>query len=504
MTATVLTPLRIERAALAGGLTTSRTVHSGMGARRSQRFELRGPDGRAPGPVIVAGVAGSLVASVRSGDLIVADEVRGAGEAIRLPSAELLAGALRRLGLRVHVGPVHSSPAIVSGRRRAELAATGALGADQESAWLVRRLVEQHPQTPLAVVRAVVDTPEHPLLRPGTAVRGPAALRSLRRAAPALEQWAGSARPREVVLAAPRSFCAGVERAIEIVERALDQYGSPVYVRRQIVHNTQVVRELTERGAVFVEEAADVPRGAVLVLAAHGVSPAVRREAAERDLTVIDGTCPLVAKVHAEVRRFARRGETVFLIGHADHEEVVGTVGEAPDRVIVVESAEQARTLDLPAGADPDQVAYVTQTTLAWPDAEQVLDELGRRFSSLDAPNSADICFATTNRQQAVQAIAGDVDLVIVVGSPNSSNSRRLVEVAEQAGRPAVLIDEAAELDLDRLAGIDRIGITAGASAPPGLVEQLITNLAGLGPLAVREHRVTDEDVTFSLPPGVS
>jgi 4-hydroxy-3-methylbut-2-en-1-yl diphosphate reductase len=498
MSATVLTPLRLERATLTGALTSSRLVTTGMGARRSGEFTP--PAGQ--GPVIIAGLAGGLAAQVGPGDLVVADELRGAGAPIPVRSAQLLAGALRRLGLRVHVGPVYSSETIVHGERRRELAATGGLAVDQESAWLARRLIEHDPSTPLAVVRAVVDTSDKPLLAPGTPVRSLLALRSLRRAAPALEQWAAAAgEPREVVLAAPRSFCAGVERAIEVVERSLERFGAPVYVRRQIVHNTQVVRELTERGAVFVQEADEAPRGAVLVLAAHGVSPAVRRQASDRDQTVIDATCPLVSKVHAEVRRFAQRGETVFLVGHRDHEEVEGTVGEAPDTVIVVEDVEQARLVQ---PRDSQRVAYVTQTTLSRQDAERVVGVLGERFGALSAPSSEDICFATTNRQRAVQAIADEVDLVLVVGSANSSNSRRLVEVAEQAGTPARLIDETAELDLTELAGLHRLGLTAGASAPPELVSQLIDNLAGLGPLAVREHRVTDEHVTFSLPPGVS
>jgi 4-hydroxy-3-methylbut-2-enyl diphosphate reductase len=501
---TVLTPLAIERLALAGTLASSRLITTGMGPVRSEAFAWPS-DHQYRGPVIVAGLAGGLAPQVRPGDLVVADELRGAGAPIPVRSAQLLAGALRRLGLRVHVGPVHSSRSIVHGQRRAELSVTGALAVDQESAWLARRLIEHDPGTPLAVVRAVVDTADRPLLHPGTVLRGFRALRALRAAAPALESWsAASGEPREVVLAAPRAFCAGVERAIEVVERCLDRYGGPVYVRRQIVHNRQVVRELTERGAVFVQEADEVPRGAVLVLAAHGVSPAVRRQAAARELTVIDATCPLVSKVHAEVRRFAQRGETVFLVGHRDHEEVEGTLGEAPDTVIVVEDVEQARTVQLPAGADPERVAYVTQTTLSRQDAEQVIGELGHRFPGLSAPSSEDICFATTNRQRAVQAIAAEVDLVLVLGSANSSNSRRLIEVAEQAGTPARLIDETAELDLAEIRGRPRIGLTAGASAPPELVNQLIDNLAGLGPLAVREHRVAEEHVTFSLPPGVS
>jgi 4-hydroxy-3-methylbut-2-enyl diphosphate reductase len=505
---TILTPMRIERAALARALPDATLLSTGMGAQRSKTFAW--PIGPNPAtPVIVAGVAGGLSPGVRAGDLVVADELRFAGaEAglapIPVPSAHLLAGALRRLGLRVHVGPIVSSETIVHGGRRGELADTGALAVDMESAWLAERVRDDvdRPGTPFAVVRAIVDTTEKPLLRPGTALRSLVALQALRRAAPALQQWAAATDPaREVVLAAPRSFCAGVERAIEIVAKSLERYGAPVYVRRQIVHNTQVVLDLERQGAVFVQEADEVPRGSVLVLAAHGVSPAVRRQAAARGLTVIDGTCPLVSKVHAEVRRFVQRGETVFLVGHGDHEEVEGTLGEAPQNVVVVENIEQARMVK---PRDPERVAYVTQTTLSRQDAESVIGELGTRFPKLAAPSSEDICFATTNRQQAVQAIADQVDLMLVVGSANSSNSRRLVEVAQQAGTPALLIDAAAELDLTELKGTRRVGITAGASAPPQLVTQLINNLAGLGPLAIREHRVTDETVTFSLPPGVS
>jgi 4-hydroxy-3-methylbut-2-enyl diphosphate reductase len=501
MTATVLTPLRVERAALTRALTASKIIRTGMGPVRSLKVAL--PPGPT-GPVIVAGLAGGLDPTVRPGDLVVADELRGAGDPIRIPSAQLLAGALRRLGLRVHVGPIHSATKVVHGEARQKLAETGALAVDLESAWLARRVRERSNDTPLAVVRAIVDTADHPLLSPATAIRSLQALKALRRAAPVLEQWAAlTGVPREVVLAAPRSFCAGVERAIEVVERSLQRYGAPVYVRRQIVHNTQVVSDLERAGAVFVQEADEVPRGAVLVLAAHGVSPAVRRQAAARELTVIDGTCPLVAKVHTEVRRFARRGETVFLIGHDEHEEVVGTVGEAPDGVIVVESVEQAQTVPLPVGADPARVAYVTQTTLARPDAEQVAAALTNRFPALSGPSSADICFATTNRQDAVRAIAAEVDLILVVGSANSSNSLRLVEVAQQSGREARLIDRVSDVDLEQLRGVRRIGVTAGASAPSALVDELISNLSGLGPLAVREHRVTEENVTFALPPGV-
>ena len=492
----LLAPLRVERAALASALPSFRAVRVGMGPARAAAVPL--PD--RSGPTVVAGLAGGLADDVRPGDVVVASEVRDGRTVTPVPSASLLAGAVRRLGLRVHVGPVYTDDRVVSGARRQELAATGAIAVDMESAPLGARLAAHDPATPFAVLRVVVDTAEHPLVRPGTAVRSIAALRTLRRTAPALDQWVAAAGAREVVLAAPRSFCAGVERAIEVVERALDRHGAPVYVRRQIVHNASVVRDLEKRGAVFVQEADDVPPGAVLVLAAHGVSPAVRDHAAARELTVIDATCPLVSKVHAEVRRYARRDTTVFLVGHADHEEVEGTVGEAPDHVVVVEDVAQARLVQ---PRDPDRVAYVTQTTLARQDAEHIVGTLRERFPSLRAPQKDDICYATTNRQQAVQEIAADVDLVLVLGSPNSSNSRRLVEVAELAGAPARLLDHAEEVDLTDLTEAGRIGITAGASAPPHLVEELLGNLAGLGPLSIREHRVAEEDVMFTLPPGV-
>ncbi|MBO0871309.1 MAG: 4-hydroxy-3-methylbut-2-enyl diphosphate reductase, partial [Micromonosporaceae bacterium] len=306
---------------------------------------------------------------------------------------------------------------------------------------------------------------------------------------------------REVLLAGPRSFCAGVDRAIDIVDRALDRFGAPVYVRRQVVHNAHVVARLADRGAVFVSEVDDVPAGATVVLAAHGVAPAVRQRAAERELRVIDATCPLVAKVHTEVRRYAGRGDTVLLIGHRDHEEVEGTLGEAPDRVLVVEDLAGAAEVQ---PADPARVAYAMQTTLAVDEASTIADALRQRFPSLQGPRTDDICYATTNRQQAVRAVAENADLMLVVGSANSSNSLRLVEVASAAGLPAYLVDDAGEVDLAALAGARRIGITAGASAPPHLVEQLIDCLGGLGPITRREVQVATEDVTFTLPREVS
>ncbi|WP_432843802.1 4-hydroxy-3-methylbut-2-enyl diphosphate reductase [Dactylosporangium sp. CA-092794] len=316
-----------------------------------------------------------------------------------------------------------------------------------------------------------------------------------------MQQWAAAVGPREVLLAGPRSFCAGVERSIEIVERALEMRPHPVYVRRQIVHNAHVVRRLSERGAIFVEEVEQVPRGATVVLAAHGVSPAVRTAAQERELDVIDATCPLVTKVHNEVRRYAARGETVFLIGHHDHEEVEGTVGEAPGNVVVVGDMAAAARVSAP---DPERVAYAMQTTLAVDEAEQIAGALRERFPALAGPRREDICYATTNRQQAVRAVARQSDLVLVLGSGNSSNSLRLVEVAQREGARAHLVEDIGAVDLEWLAGAGRVGITAGASAPPHLVDDVVAGLAGFGPVTTREVTVATEDVRFTLPKEVS
>jgi 4-hydroxy-3-methylbut-2-en-1-yl diphosphate reductase len=306
--------------------------------------------------------------------------------------------------------------------------------------------------------------------------------------------------PRTVLLAGPRSFCAGVDRAIAIVERALERHGSPVYVRRQIVHNLHVIRDLEARGAVFVEELDEVPDGAVTVLAAHGVAPTVRAEADERGLRVIDATCPLVAKVHTEARSFARRDYDIVLIGHADHEEVEGTVGEAPDRIQIVDGPDDVSRLRV---RNPEKVAYLTQTTLAVDDVADIVEALRTRFPNVTGPRADDICYATQNRQEAVRAIVGECDLVLVVGSRNSSNSNRLAEVARRSGTPAVLIEDASELDPELVAGATTIGLTAGASAPESLVEGVIAALGELGPVIVEHRPVLVEDVHFALPAEV-
>jgi 4-hydroxy-3-methylbut-2-enyl diphosphate reductase len=310
-------------------------------------------------------------------------------------------------------------------------------------------------------------------------------------------EWAAVLGPRQILLASPRSFCAGVERAIEIVEHALASRDNPVYVRKQIVHNTYVVDDLTQRGAIFVDELDEVPDGATVVFSAHGVSPAVRQEAASRELDVIDGTCPLVTKVHSEARRFAARGDTIVLIGHAGHEEVEGTVGEAPEAMVLVETAEDVDALPLD---DSQQISYLTQTTLAVDETAEVVDALRARFPSLLEPPTDDICYATTNRQNALRAVINDADLVLVVGSENSSNSVRLVETSRRAGTPAHLIDTVADIRPEWLGGVRVVGLTAGASAPPVLVNQVIEALGGLGPVTVEERAVTTETIQFGLP----
>jgi 4-hydroxy-3-methylbut-2-en-1-yl diphosphate reductase len=491
--AVIATPLRTEYAAVHGGVTGARVARSGRGPRRSMDWSIT----RGQGPVLVAGVAGALQPGLRPGDLVVADEVTDGNGRLPIESAPLLAGALRRRCLRVHVGALLGSATLATGAARRRMAAHGCLAVDTET-WQLAAGAGGHP---FAAVRAIVDTPTDPLVSPATVTRGLAALRSLRAAAPALDEWVAALGAREVVLAGPRSFCAGVTRAIEAVDRALARYGAPVYVRRQIVHNTHVVHSLEEHGAVFVEEVDEVPPGSVLLLAAHGVSPAVRAAADERRLTVVDATCPLVSKVHGEVRRAAGRGDTVLLIGHRDHEEVEGTLGEAPDDVIVVADVDEARAV---AVRDPDRVSFAVQTTLAVDEAAEVAEVLRGRFPALRGPRRDDICYATTTRQQAVRAVAAETDLVLVVGSANSSNSVRLVEVAERAGARAHLVEDAGEVDLRWLAGVARVGLTAGASAPPHLVDDLVRCLSGLGRVSVREEHVTDEDVTFSPPKALS
>jgi 4-hydroxy-3-methylbut-2-enyl diphosphate reductase len=302
---------------------------------------------------------------------------------------------------------------------------------------------------------------------------------------------------RTVLLASPRSFCAGVERAIEVVERLLERHDGPVYVRKQIVHNSHVVSDLQRRGAVFVDELDEVPDGATVVFSAHGVASVVRAEASRRNLVVVDATCPLVAKVHAEARRFAARGDTIVLIGHAGHEEVEGTLGEVPGQTVLVGTPGDVPGLSVP---DPTRVVYLTQTTLAVDETTEVIDALRARFPALTGPGSADICYATTNRQLALTAVVGEADVVLVVGSANSSNSRRLVELSRRTGTPAYLIDDAGDIDPGWIDGAAVVAVTAGASAPRHLVDQVVDHLRRLGPVRVEERVTTTETERFTLP----
>ena len=301
---------------------------------------------------------------------------------------------------------------------------------------------------------------------------------------------------KRLLLASPRGYCAGVERAVETVERALALYGRPVYVRKQIVHNSHVVRDLEDRGAVFVDSLAEVPEGAAVVFSAHGVAPAVRREAGERRLTTIDATCPLVTKVHAQARRYANAGYGIVLIGHAGHEEVEGTLGEAPEAIVLVQSVEEAERVSLPPDAP---LAYVTQTTLSVDETGEIVSVLRRRFPRIEGPAREDICYATSNRQWAVKELLSSVDLLLVVGSGNSSNSQRLVDVARAAGVPAHLVDDVGAIDERWLAGCESVGLTSGASAPERLVTDVCTWFRARG-VEVHEQAPVHEDVSFRLP----
>jgi len=305
----------------------------------------------------------------------------------------------------------------------------------------------------------------------------------------------------EILLAQPRGFCAGVDRAIEIVERALAQFGAPVYVRHEIVHNAYVVNDLREKGAIFIEDLADVPAGSHLVFSAHGVSRAIKAEAESRGLKVFDATCPLVTKVHVEVAKMRDEGREIIMIGHQGHPEVEGTMGQSEGGMYLVETVADVQTLQV---GHPDRLAYVTQTTLSIDDTEEIIAALKARFPAIAEPKKGDICYATTNRQHAVKFMAPQVDLVIVVGSPSSSNSSRLREVAQKNGVMSHMVDHAEQIDPRWLEGKRRIGVTAGASAPEILVEQVVARLKSLGAYSVRELDGVEEHVTFPLPKGLN
>ncbi len=488
-------PSRLEAAALKRTVRDGTVVQSGIG-RKAASKTLGNPALRRAAALAVAGVGGGLRADLAPGDVVVATEVRGADRTIECPSAPMLAATLRRLGLRVVTGPIVSVDHVVVSPEREELAATGAICVDMESA----DVLAAAPNAAVAAVRVIADPAGAALLRPATVGRMATALRVLPRVGAGMQIWGRAVGRRQVLLAGPRSFCAGVVRAIDVVELALKQRGAPIYVRKQIVHNTHVVQDLAERGAVFVDELDEVPSGATVVFSAHGVSPAVRAEAERRRLDVIDATCPLVQKVHAEVRRFADAGDTVIFLGHAGHEEAEGTMGERPANTLLVQDANDARTV---AVADPDRVSYISQTTLAADEVAELIDILQARFPNLREPASEDICYATTNRQMALAEVAKDAGLALVVGSLNSSNSQRLVEKAERVGTAAHLIDDVAAIDLEWLDGVGVVALTAGASAPQELVDGVIAGLRGLGAVDVLENGIAEEHVQFTLPKEV-
>jgi 4-hydroxy-3-methylbut-2-enyl diphosphate reductase len=308
---------------------------------------------------------------------------------------------------------------------------------------------------------------------------------------------ATTTRLQQIVLAGPRGFCAGVDRAIDIVELALEVCPHPIYVRKEIVHNRHVVAALRAKGAHFVDELGEVPDDATVIFSAHGISPAVREEAQRRGLRVIDATCPLVTKVHLEAIRYAREGYSIILVGHADHDEVVGTMGEAPDRMFVIAHPDDVDRLSVP---DPAKVAYLTQTTLSVDDTRDCIEALRRRFPGIVGPAKDDICYATQNRQAAVKTVAGEVDVLLVIGAANSSNANRLVEVSRVMGTPSYLIADKNDIRPEWLEGVGRVGVTAGASTPEFLVSQVVEELRRMHSAAVREVRVVEEDVRFGLP----
>jgi 4-hydroxy-3-methylbut-2-en-1-yl diphosphate reductase len=303
--------------------------------------------------------------------------------------------------------------------------------------------------------------------------------------------------PLKLLLAKPRGFCAGVERAIEVVNLALELYARPIYIRKEIVHNKHVIDSFVAKGVIFVDELEDVPEGATVIFSAHGISPQVRSEAKAKRLHVIDATCPLVTKVHLEAVRFAREGRSIILVGHAGHEEVIGTMGEAPERIQLVASVEQAEKIQV---TDPVRVAVTTQTTLGVDDTKEVIEALKRRFPSLVTPASDDICYATQNRQTTIKLIARQADLVLVLGSANSSNSRRLKEVAEEAGARARLIEDVSKIDPVWLEGVQCVGVTAGASAPEHLVQEVVQYFRARGVSDIQEIEAIEERVTFAPP----
>jgi 4-hydroxy-3-methylbut-2-en-1-yl diphosphate reductase len=486
---------RWEQQALVASAAQAEVVRTGPGSFGPASSDRRRVVSRRRRAVAMTGLGSGLQDNVMAGTIVVADRVLTEDGSViaHLHSSSVIAAELAARGEPVMVGPIIASPnRITSAERRAALAATGALAVDLQAA----ELLSAFSDVPLAAVRVIEDDSPYAQRQRVSRSHRSDAVRQLRQVGQVLSSWGQVVSRRRVLLAGPRSFCAGVERAITTVERALDRYGAPVYVRRQIVHNRHVVEELEQRGAVFVQELDEVPPGSVAVLSAHGVSPAVRTEAVARDLRVIDATCPLVSKVHNEVRRFAERGFQMVLIGHHGHDETEGTLGEADDISIVARPDDVERLVV----RDPQKLAYLTQTTLSPSDVSAIVSRLSERFPAIVGPRAADICYATQNRQDAVLAIAPECDLVLVVGSPNSSNAARLVEVSERAGCRAVLIDDETQLRMDWFRPVHTVGVTAAASSPPALVDRVVRAVRGLGATEVETRVTRTENVSFPLP----
>jgi 4-hydroxy-3-methylbut-2-en-1-yl diphosphate reductase len=491
----LLVPTRREERALATEATQTEVVRMGPGSSRAASSARGLAVASRHGALAVAGLASGLRDDVVPGTVVVADRVLAADGSVVavLDSAAVIAAELAARGARVMLGPVISTSAgATTADRRASLVATGALAVDRQTALLLNAPWG----IPAAVVRVVASNSRQRRQWWGGRAETSSAVRQLRQVGHVLDLWGQAIADRRVLLAGPRSFCAGVERAITTVERALDRYGAPVYVRRQIVHNRHVVEGLEQRGAIFVQELDEVPRGAIAVLSAHGVSPGVRAEAVKRELRVIDATCPLVSKVHHEVMRFAERGFQMVLIGHPGHDETEGTLGESDDISIVAEPGDVER-LEV---RDPQKLAYLTQTTLSPSDVSAIVTKLSERFPAIVGPRAADICYATQNRQDAVVAIAPECDFVLVVGSSNSSNAARLVEVSERAGCRAVLIDDETQLRMEWFETVRTVGVTAAASSPPQLVDRVVQAVRGLGATEVETRVTRTENVTFPLP----
>jgi 4-hydroxy-3-methylbut-2-enyl diphosphate reductase len=487
----LIAPMGLEARAVRRGAPEAHIVRSGIAPRRARRAAAALAGVPAAG-VAVAGFGGALAPELEPGEVVVASDLRTRDGRIiaECPGAEIIAGMLRRRGVAAHVGPIASVRSPVLGAAREALReSSGAILVDMESAWLAPAGAGR----PFTITRAVLDSPAsaNPLASARRAVR------ALGAAASVLSDWADAIRPRELILAAPRASCAGVERAIDVVERAIERYGAPVYMRKQIVHNRHVVTDLERRGAICVDQLEEIPDRATVVFSAHGVSPQVREQAQRKELNVIDATCPLVSKVHAEARRFAEDGYTIVLIGHEGHEEIEGTAGEVPARISVIAHEDEVDRLRVP---DESRIAYLTQTTLAVDETKGIVSRLRERFPEIVGPRSDDICYATQNRQDAVRALATNCDLILVVGSRNSSNSNRLVEVARRHGCEARLIDDEGQLDPGWLAGARRVGVTAGASVPEQIVQRVVRSLGVLGPLELREQAVADERIKFALP----